>query len=508
MTVATKPEPKEKEKDREIDPSQLSPAGLIAILPPEKRKQFYKALEEEIGKEGFARLEYDWSFWARPNQREPEGDWWTHHLILAGRGFGKTRCGAEFIKNKVMTGQAKRPRLIARTSADIRNTMVFGESGILEISPPEWRPVFKERGELHWPNGVVGLCYSAEEPDRLRGPQCDVWWCDEAASWGSTQGRPNARLQQRTWDMHMFGARLGDRPHGIVTTTPTDTPLIRDLLAEVGKSVALSRGSSHENEPNLPKKFWDTIIAPYEGTAFGRQEIYAEVIDLAGAGFIHADWVRQAIKLEILKGRPKEFVAALPLDLGLDVGRAKGGDATVLIGAKDAGPLGKAIVVMEREQGQDLMSTVGQANEAIIENKARSIRIDDTGVGGGVTDRLFELQAEPGANRYLKACEIIPFNFGQRATDPERFFDVRSEMWWNCGELLRTGKLQIPDDEKLKYELTKPAMMKSSRGALKLESKESLRKRKRDDDDGSPDSADALCLAVYPDDWLGGSGGW
>lgn len=210
---------------------------------------------------------YDWPLWARPNQLAPAGDWSTW-LLLAGRGFGKTRTGAEFVRAEVDAGRASRVALVAPTAADARDVMVEGESGILAISPPWNRPLYEpSKRRLTWPNGAQATLYSADEPDRLRGPQQDLAWADELAAWRYPE----------TWDMLMFGLRLGRRPRVAVTTTPKPTRLIRDLIAS--PTTAITRGSTFDNHANLAPAFLDVIVRKYEGTRLGRQELYAEVLD-------------------------------------------------------------------------------------------------------------------------------------------------------------------------------------------------------------------------------------
>lgn len=218
------------------------------------------------------RLAADWRLWARPSQLPPPGDWriW---LLIAGRGFGKTRTGAEYIRARVAGRTATRLALVAPTAADARNVMVEGESGVLSISPPWDMPDFEpSKRRLTWPNGAVATLYSADQPRRLRGPQHDAAWCDELAVWRYPEA----------WDMLMFGLRLGVDPRVVVTTTPRPTRLIRELLA--GQSVAIGRGSTYQNRANLAAQFISEIIRKYEGTRLGRQEIDAEILeDVPGA---------------------------------------------------------------------------------------------------------------------------------------------------------------------------------------------------------------------------------
>lgn len=224
---------------------------------------------------------HDWAFLARENQLPPPGDWQVW-LILAGRGFGKTRTGAEWVREKVKSG-AKRIGLIAPTASDAREVMVEGESGILSVcwagdktisgdvlGKPSYEP---SKRRLTWANGAIATTYSAEEPERLRGPQTECIWCDELAAW---------KYLQDTWDMAMFGLRLGDHPQVIVTTTPKPLPLVRQLvkdsLANPSKT-KVTRGSTFDNAGNLAASFLKVIKDKYQGTRLGRQELNAELLD-------------------------------------------------------------------------------------------------------------------------------------------------------------------------------------------------------------------------------------
>jgi predicted phage terminase large subunit-like protein len=252
-------------------------ASFLASLTPARRKEFLASLtpkQLEI-------LSYDWLFWARPEQRDPSGEWnvW---LILAGRGAGKTRTGAEWIRScacgstPLAGGRYRQFALVAETAADARDVIVEGPSGLLAIHPPEFRPKFEpSKRRLTWPNGAVATLYNATEPDQLRGPQHEAAWCDELAKW---------RYARETWDMLQFGLRLGDAPRQVVTTTPRPIPIIRDLVARNGKSVTVTRGTTFDNRANLACNYLETIVEHYLGTQLGRQEINAELLDeISGA---------------------------------------------------------------------------------------------------------------------------------------------------------------------------------------------------------------------------------
>jgi predicted phage terminase large subunit-like protein len=219
---------------------------------------------------------YDWPFWARPNQLPPAGDWrvW---LVLAGRGFGKTRTGAEWVRAQVRAGK-RRIALVGPTASDSRDVMVEGESGILACSPPSERPVYEpSKRRLTWPCGAIATTYSADEPERLRGPQHDAAWCDELAAWRYPEA----------WDMLMFGLRLGSDPRVVATTTPRPTRLIRELIA--ASATVVTRGSTRDNQANLAPAFLEQIVKRYQGTRLGRQELDGEVLeDAPGALWSHA----------------------------------------------------------------------------------------------------------------------------------------------------------------------------------------------------------------------------
>jgi predicted phage terminase large subunit-like protein len=196
---------------------------------------------------------------------------------MAGRGFGKTRTGAEFIREEVTAGRMKRIALVAPTAADARDVMVEGESGLLAVCDRYgFRPLYEpSKRRLTWSNGAKAWTYSADEPDRLRGPQHDGAWSDEIAAWQYPE----------SWDMLQFGLRLGINPRQIATTTPRPVPVVKDLLAQQESgTVVVTSGSSYENAENLAPAFVDQIIRRYEGTRLGRQEINAELLtDVPGA---------------------------------------------------------------------------------------------------------------------------------------------------------------------------------------------------------------------------------
>lgn len=245
-------------------------------------------------------LLHDWRFLARPNQLPPDGDW-HNWLVLAGRGFGKTRCGAEWVREQVKAG-AKRVHMIAPTASDARDVMVEGESGLLAVcwagdktdaGEPLGRPAYEpSKRRLTWTNGAVATLFSAEEPERLRGPQCEVLWADELAAW---------KYLRDTWDMAMFGLRLGNRPRTCITTTPKPLKLLREIAAD--QRTVVTRGSTFDNASNLAPTFLKAIRDKYEGTRLGRQELYAELLDEAEGAL----WTRAMLEDARYRGNLPEM---------------------------------------------------------------------------------------------------------------------------------------------------------------------------------------------------------
>ena len=233
---------------------------LIGYLTPHERERLVQLTEE---------TRYRWTLHARPEQLPPPGDWRTW-LVLAGRGWGKTRGGAEWIRSAMESGRFGRAALVAPTVEDARDVIVEGESGLLAICPPwdypKWEPT---KRRLTWPNGAMATTYSADRPDRLNGPQHDIAWADELGVW--------RRLE--SWDMLMFGLRLGPDPRVCVTTTPK--PWAKRILKQLmeDENTVVTGGTTYENIANLASAFVERIIKRYEGTRLGRQELDAELLE-------------------------------------------------------------------------------------------------------------------------------------------------------------------------------------------------------------------------------------
>jgi phage terminase large subunit-like protein len=244
------------------DPRTFSVAEKLAVagtLGP-----FVEALDPAEAE----RLMYDWAFWRRPTQREPSFDWrWW--MVRAGRGFGKTRLGAETVRARVAAGQAGRIAIVAPTAGDARDVMVEGESGLIVVHPQGEQPTYEpSKRRITWANGAQATTFSAEEPDRLRGPAHDLAWADEPASW---------RYGEEAFDNLALGLRLGDCPQGLLTMTPKRRPWLRKLEAQPDTAVTI--GTTYENLLNLAPTFIADILDRYEGTRLGAQELHAEYLD-------------------------------------------------------------------------------------------------------------------------------------------------------------------------------------------------------------------------------------
>ena len=237
-------------------------------------------------------LLYDWHTYARPSQLPPDWSKWLIWFIKTGRGWGKTRTAGEQIIEWATHDPKARIHLVARTAADARDTMVEGESGILSISPPSFMPHYEpSKRRITWPNGAKAILFSAEEPDALRGPPCDCWWADEMASW---------KYMQETWDQLQYGARLGDRVRGIITTTPRPLKLLREIMDLPGTYV--TSGHTYENRANLSPTFLATMKDRYEGSRLGRQELAGELL----ADNPDALWKRSWIDRDRLERIPED----------------------------------------------------------------------------------------------------------------------------------------------------------------------------------------------------------
>lgn len=328
---------------------------------------------------------HHWPFWARPSQIAPSGDWdgW---LILAGRGFGKTRTGAEWVRSMVCgptplsKGRYSRVALVAETAADARDVMVEGESGLLAVHPKSHRPNYEpSKRRITWPNGAVATLFNATEPDQLRGPQHDLAWLDELAKW---------RYAQETFDMLQLGLRLGDAPKQCVTTTPRPIPLLKAMIANPRWTV--TRGSTYDNSINLAPSFLSQIAKRYEGTRLGRQELTAEILDDAPGAL----WTRAKLdetrrkKTDKLPDMQRVVVAIDPAaSAGTEDGQAETGIVVAGVGVDGRGYVlddvscratpnawaRQAVAAYDRYSADAIVAETNQGGQ-MVESTIRSVR--------------------------------------------------------------------------------------------------------------------------------------
>ncbi|GJM01781.1 MAG: DNA-packaging protein [Rhodomicrobium sp.] len=311
----------------------------LALKNSSKDYEFDKNLKS-LPIETLAALEHDWQIWARDDQLPPpleEEAPWHIWLLLGGRGAGKTRAGAEWIRAMALglapitEEPARRIALVGETLGDVRRTMIEGESGLLAIHPANERPLFEpSRRRLTWPNGSMAEMFSAEDPEGLRGPQFMAAWCDELAKW------PNAN---ETWDMLQFALRLGCAPRQVVTTTPRPTKLIKRLLKDEGTRIG--RASTMDNAAHLSKGFMKNITSRYEGTRLGRQELAGELLQDRQ----DALWQRDALEAMRCSAAPELCRIIIAIDPPM-TGSAKA-DLCGLIAA-GLGADGRAYILADR----------------------------------------------------------------------------------------------------------------------------------------------------------------
>ena len=289
---------------------------------------------------------------ARPAQRPPANDWrvWGY---IAGRGAGKTRGGACWTQRRVETGLMKLGALIAPTNADIRDVMVEGPSGLLAVAPPWCRPRFEpSKRRVTWPNGARAVCLSGEEPERARGLNLDTLWADELACW---------QRAQMTWDLAMLALRAGANPQALITTTPRRAAVLRRILGE--PTTVQTTETTYANQAHLPREFLDQIVALYEKTRLGRQEIYAEFLETTdGVWFANFDPARHV-------STEAEYHPGYPVHCAIDAGTSR--HTAAVFFQVGTGPKGQSRVVVFGEY--HAVDVVSQRNACAIKALAERL---------------------------------------------------------------------------------------------------------------------------------------
>jgi phage terminase large subunit-like protein len=411
-------------------------------------------------------LDRDFIVLAHAHQEPPaaatSGGPWTTWLMLGGRGAGKTRAGAEWVRALVAGASpyAAAPHgsiaLVGETEHDVREVMIEGPSGLLAATPRSERPLWTStRRRLEWPSGAVAYAFSAEDPEQLRGPQFDAAWCDELAKW---------KHADATFDMLQFGLRLGQRPRQLITTTPRPIALIKRLVAD--PRTAVTRAGSHANAAHLSPAFLDEILVRYGGTRLGRQEIEAEIIEDRA----DALWSRAAIEAARVAAAPPLQRIVVGIDPpasareGADAcgivaaGMSEAGTVYVLEDASAAGlaPAGwaaRAIALSRRLQADALVAEVNQGGDMV---RAVLAAVDATVPVRSVhATRGKWLRAEPVAALYpqgkvkhvgagFAALEDEMCDFGLSGLSSGGSPDRLDALVWAITELTRRGKFDGP----------------------------------------------------------------
>ena len=287
-----------------------------------------EAFLDELSENALAALPWLFEFWAMPHQVAPAGDW-RSWVVLGGRGAGKTRAGAEWVRSQVEgarpldPGRARRVALVGETYEQVLKVMIEGESGLIACAPPDRVPVWQAtRRRLVWPNGAEAHCYSANDAQALRGPQFDAAWADELAKW------PDA---EATWDMLQFALRLGDGPRAVVTTTPRDVAVLKAVLAR--PTTVRTHAPTEANRAYLAESFLREVRDRYAGTRLGRQELDGELLEATeGAFWSHG-------QLKSCRGAVPDAFDRVVIGVDPAVSSAKASDETgiVVVGVAASG---------------------------------------------------------------------------------------------------------------------------------------------------------------------------
>lgn len=357
-----------------------SGAAWLASAAPEEVEDFLGGLFEN------ALLSLPWlfEFWALPHQLPPEGDW-KSWVIMGGRGAGKTRAGSEWVRRMVegpsaaAPGRCHRVALVGETFDQVRDVMVFGESGILACSPPDRRPVWEAgRRRLVWTNGATATCYSAHEPEALRGPQFDAAWVDELAKW---------KKAEDVWDMLQFALRLGEHPQQVVTTTPRNVGVLKRIMANA--STVVTHAPTEANRAYLAESFLAEVEARYGGTRLGRQELEGVLLDDVEGAL----WTTAMLEGARVGEVPKLDRVVVAVDPAVTAGRASDECGIVVAGVvmsgeprdwrayvlEDASMRGgptdwarAAIAAMDRHGAERLVAEVNQGGD-LVESVVRQV---------------------------------------------------------------------------------------------------------------------------------------
>jgi len=384
---------------------------------------------------------------AREAQRAPLAQDWRTWLFMGGRGAGKTRAGAEWLRYSMIHGGCRRAALVGPTLLDVREVMIEGPSGLRAITPEaEDKPVYEvSRRRIVWPNGAEGYVFSAEDADSLRGPQFDVAWCDEIAAW------PNAEM---VWDMLQMALRLGETPRAVATTTPRPVPLVKRLVED--EHCVVSRAGTAENAANLAPGFLAEIERAYAGTRLGRQELDGELIeDMQGAL-----WTRSTLDGARLTKPPPLDDLVIAVDPPATSGPKADACGIIAVGRVEdsEGPAVAVVLADASEQGLSPLDWASRASTLAMQMGAGSI-VAEANQGGEMVRHALE----------TAGCEVPVRLVTARAGKRARASPVAA--LYEAGRVKHVGVMKALEDEMCSF------------GA--------------DGFSGSPDRVDALVWGVW-----------
>ena len=360
-----------------LPPGTRSGAAWLASATQDKVDEFLGGLSDN------ALLSLPWlfEFWALPHQLPPPGAWKTW-VIMGGRGAGKTRAGAEWVRSMVEgpgpedPGQARRVALVGETVDQVREVMIMGDSGILACSPPDRRPEWQAtRKRLVWPNGAEAQVFSAHDPDSLRGPQFDAAWVDELAKW---------KKGQETWDMLQFALRLGDHPRQVVTTTPQNVQVLKAIMKN--PSTVSTHAPTSANKAYLAKSFLEEVTARYAGQSLGLQELEGVLLDdLEGAL-----WSRLRLDGNRVEELPTFSRIVVAVDPPVTTTKASDECGIVVVGAVTEGPVNEWKAVVLEDASVKGASPDGWARAAVAAmDRHRADRlVVETNQGGEMVEQV------------------------------------------------------------------------------------------------------------------------
>jgi phage terminase large subunit-like protein len=333
-------------------------------------------------------LLHEWGFWSRPKQRAPKWRWFTW-LILAGRGFGKTRTAAAYVREEVEAGRAGRVAIVGATVSDARDVMIDGESGLLAQFPKGRRPVYVPSKRLvRFHNGAIARTYSAEKPEQLRGPQHDLAWCDEPAVY---------RDLDKLWKILVPALRYGKAPRVVMTTTPKPLPLFEKLLND--KSTAYTNGTTYENTANIPEATLARIKDIYEGTDLGDQEIGGKLLGQNPGALWRAEWLN-VHRVDCIPCEVKRKIVVIDPSSSAKDEACEVGMVVLYLGVD-----GKVYVVEDLSCRDTPAGWIAKAAEARKRHGAASILYEGNHGGGFIVD-LFRIIARD-ETRYLRAVYAV-----------------------------------------------------------------------------------------------------